>query len=410
MTRTQLITLISVLPLPLIIWQLVLQPNALTFWNIMAVSFGAIAFSSLSFVLFLGARPRFIAYHVGQKAHRILAVIGIGAILLHNQAEGFVDNPENTHQAASYGGNAQTIFLIIAGLSLVFLATKWLLYTPAILQKYIKKLSFVRYDWVKWLHHFNLVAIALMGLHVVFINNALGAPLASSLYACYLIVALSFYVPLLYAKIRRANATIASMKSLSNTIVEMIVETNQPLAIGQTVWIRQRAAEHPLTIVDKHDTQYTFIFKKVGSFTKRLATLDAQTPLFLSKGYDALPSFEKPLLYIAGGSGITPALAAVNVWKQHPTQPFHLYWSVRTMDELALDGYFRKLQRTQPQFHYYPYVTREGTQQRLTAQDLAQNIDLETATVTICAAAKATNEFEHMLRELTIDDIFTESF
>lgn len=410
MTRTQLTALISVLPLPLIIWQLVLQPNSLNFWNIIAVTLGAIAFSSLSFVLFLGARPRFIAYHLGQKAHRILAVVGVGAILLHNQAEGFVHHSHATHQAASYGGNAQTIFLIIAGLSVLFLAKKWLLYTPSMIQTAIKKSACIRYDWIKWIHHFNLVAIVLMGLHVVFINIALGAPLAGSLYALYLVIALGFYIPMLYAKIRPANAAVVNVQPLSSSMIELTVTTAQSLSIGQTVWLRKGALEHPLTIVDKQDSNYTFIVKKVGRFTNQLAALKTGTPLYISKGYDSLPSFEKPLIYITGGSGVTPALAAVNVWEKQPSVPFHLYWSVRTMDDLALDGYFRQLQRTQPQFHYYPYVTREGTKQRLTAQDLAQNIDLETATITMCASPAATQAFKHMLKELTIDDLITESF
>lgn len=86
------------------------------FWNVVTVSFGAIAYSYLCFILFLGTRPRWIKYEVAQKFHRVLPILAIAAILLHSQTEDFVNNPDGLHGAGGYGELSQNVFLIMGGL------------------------------------------------------------------------------------------------------------------------------------------------------------------------------------------------------------------------------------------------------------------------------------------------------
>lgn len=179
---------------------------------------------------------------------------------------------------------------------------------------------------------------------------------------------------------------------------------------GQVAWIRINGMEHPFTIADVNDDEVTIIFKKVGPFTKKMAQLQSGDRLYMTKGYGKLPKFEKPTIYIAGGSGIAVGMSYIKAWSKNPTQPFHLYWSVRKSNELVYDRYFRQLQQTIPNFYYTPYVTQEGLCERLTYKDLEQNLYLEQAQCFICASAKASFAFEKMLHKVQADDIHAENF
>lgn len=406
-----LTVIICVIPLPLIILQLLVQPDAISFWNIIAVSFGAIAFSFLTIVLYLGTRPRFIDYSLTQKLHRVLSVLGIAAILLHNQSEEFVNNPETIQQGGDYGGSAQTIFLILASVSLLFLATKWLSYTPHLVQQFVKRFSFIRYDWVKWIHHFNLVAILLMTLHVVIINIELGIPLVGSVYVLYIVLALGSYIPFIMRKFIRPNATITSIQVLSHSFYKLTLCSTQAAAIGQTIWIRKGYQEHPFTIVEKEGNELSLIIKKVGPFTAFLSSLKLGEALYISKGNGSKLKVTEPIIYIAGGSGVTSAIALLNEWKEQPYKPFHLYWSVRTMDERnALQGYFEEIQQSYPNFHYYSFVTQENMRKRLTINDIKQNDQAQNAQFYICASSNATKQFHQLLNEFAIKNIKSESY
>lgn len=404
--------LIFLLPLPLIFWQITTQDNGFAFWNVVTVSFGAIAYSYLCFILFLGTRPRWIKYEVAQKFHRVLPILAIAAILLHSQTEDFVNNPDGLHGAGGYGELSQNVFLIMGGLSILFLATKWLRYTPSIVQTFMKMFSFIRYDWMKWVHHLQIFGIIFMAIHVILVNIAYNTPMTAVPYIVYFGVALVFYIPFLLKKFARRNATVASVTALSSVMYELKLHMNSKkhAQLGQAAWIRINGMEHPFTIADVNDDEVTIIFKKVGPFTKKMAQLQSGDRLYMTKGYGKLPKFEKPTIYIAGGSGIAVAMSYIKAWSKNPTQPFHLYWSVRKSDELVYDRYFRQLQQTIPNFYYTPYVTQEGLCERLTYKELEQNLYLEQAQCFICASAKASFAFERMLHKVQADDVHAENF
>lgn len=414
MSRKTLLSLIFILPIPLALWQLAFQPHVDSFWPIVSTYLGAAAYSTMCFVLFLGARPRSIDYYDAQSVHRIAAVLSVVLILLHNQAEGFAHNGPGTHTAAQYGGNAQTILLIVASVSVLFLATKWMTYLPHRLQQIIRPLQhFIRYDYVKWVHHLNLVAIVLMVLHVVYMNIAWHTPVGSVLFLLYFGIAAAFYIGFLYERFfAPTNAIVQSITALSNTMVDMQIKTDlaAKYAVGSILWVRLGMHEHPFTITDRSDTQLSFIFERQGTFTKKLASQMNGEAIRIRVQRTKPLTFTTPTIYITGGTGITAAISAIRQWLQRPDTPFYLYASYRQQEDVIYAHYFYSILQKQPNFHYDIFITREDKKRRLTPERLVQNSQLEQAQCIICASTQASHSFENMLRDLGVTNIRKEAF
>jgi CDP-4-dehydro-6-deoxyglucose reductase, E3 len=67
---------------------------------------------------------------------------------------------------------------------------------------------------------------------------------------------------------------------------------------------------------------------------------------------------EKPILFIAGGTGFAPIKAMIEqLLTDGSTQPFALYWSARTQEDLYLDEKVLAWEKNVPHFKYIPHLT-----------------------------------------------------
>jgi CDP-4-dehydro-6-deoxyglucose reductase len=67
---------------------------------------------------------------------------------------------------------------------------------------------------------------------------------------------------------------------------------------------------------------------------------------------------EKPILLIAGGTGFAPIKAMIEqLLTDGHTQPFELYWSARTQEDLYLDEKVLAWEKHVPHFKYTPHLT-----------------------------------------------------
>ncbi len=413
MNRKMLLFLLCIAPIPLALWQLYFQPNADQFWSIVSTFLGAAAYSTMCIILLLGARPKGIDYYDAQIVHRIAAVGSLALILLHNQAEGLAHNGPGTHAAAQYGGNAQTIFLILAGISVLLLATKWMMYLPPRLQQIIQPVRrLFRYDYIKWIHHLNLVAIVLMVLHIVYMNIAWHTPIGMSLFLVYFGIPAAVYIAFLYNRFASGHTSVQSIESISDYMVEMSVAKKAcPNAqTGNILWVRLGLHEHPFTVTDVTNEAIFFIFERKGTFTKKLANQTPGMPLRVQIQRTRRLTFTQPTIYITGGSGITAAISAIRQWLQQPNEPFYLYASYRHQKEAIYAHYFYSILQKHAHFHYDIFITRENKKRRLTPERLVQNSDLEKAQCIICASDAAAAAFEKMLRDVSVTNIRKEAF
>ena len=70
---------------------------------------------------------------------------------------------------------------------------------------------------------------------------------------------------------------------------------------------------------------------------------------------------ERPLLAVAGGSGLAGMKAIIEEALTDPsrTAPIYLYVGARTLHDLYLDDIFRTLEEKDPRFHYIPVLSEE---------------------------------------------------
>lgn len=142
--------------------------------------------------------------------------------------------------------------------------------------------------------------------------------------------------------------------------------------------------EHPFTISSAPGSAaLELTIKTLGDYTARLGGVEPGALAFIDGPYGRFTPApnQGPLLFIAGGIGITPFLSILGEWQQHPiTQPVILVWSGTTTAELFAAEQFYSLARKQPAFTFVPVVTREqppvGGFGRITPALLAQVLAL----------------------------------
>ncbi|MCH9756503.1 MAG: NAD(P)H-flavin reductase [Gammaproteobacteria bacterium] len=69
----------------------------------------------------------------------------------------------------------------------------------------------------------------------------------------------------------------------------------------------------------------------------------------------------RPILFIAAGTGFAPIKALIEqLLTNGGTQPFMLFWSARTQEELYLDEKVLAWEKHIPHFSYTPYITNQN--------------------------------------------------
>ncbi len=69
---------------------------------------------------------------------------------------------------------------------------------------------------------------------------------------------------------------------------------------------------------------------------------------------------KQPILFIAAGTGFAPIKAMIEqLLTEGRTQPFELFWSARTKEELYLDEKVLAWEKHVPHFKYVPHATNE---------------------------------------------------
>ncbi|MBN8739120.1 MAG: hypothetical protein BGP24_09870 [Lysobacterales bacterium 69-70] len=86
---------------------------------------------------------------------------------------------------------------------------------------------------------------------------------------------------------------------------------------------------------------------------RQSATVDCHMPY----GRCRLPPDQRPVMMIAGGTGIAPmrAMLASSIARAE-TRRIELYWGVATPDALFLDAELRALSSAHPRVHYHPVI------------------------------------------------------
>lgn len=340
MARKRTFTLIIVLlvlgllPGPLIIIlnrQLIDTPGHLA-----AIDCGIIAYVWWLAITALATRPRWLANRIGLPTlyllHGIVGILALIAATIHKFATFSMFPMIKNVGNVAWG---LEIFLISYA---VFFLSGWLVDRWAVLQHFKAWLEdhFLKHQVTLWLHRLNLVAIALIWLHVQLIDRV-HVPGFMLVFNVYTVVALVIY---LAWKIHPTNigGIISSNQSVDGDVQKLSIQLNASqaqyyagdfyfLTIHQPGFSREA---HPYSVANvPQPGQLAFNIQRRGDDTTHLVYLPVGVSVRLAGPYglfsQQVEQASGPVILYGLGTGLAPLLSLAGEYGRR--EAVHLLWT-----------------------------------------------------------------------------------
>ncbi|MCI1831950.1 MAG: hypothetical protein LKI88_01755 [Bifidobacterium sp.] len=333
-------TMLFVVPLPMLL-TLVMTLPSIYLVNATAIELGVIAYSWMLAAVYLGTRPRWLDRGVGlPHLYVIHGTIGLLAIILafaHKQL---------SHSTGLIKLTGDWSFIILLGLacwSMIFMAG-WLTSRVPLLLRIKQGLErFAHHELSVWLHRINLVAVALVFIHVQLISYIASQKLFMAVFDTLTVAVFALYA---FAKFGGHAATlkgrVLSNRPIAPRVHELSVriEGNPDFTweAGDFAFIRFPGVPglgeyHPFSMVNapepsrpveasagRHAGPHSgktlvFAIREDGDFTRKISLIPPSTPVDVLPPYGRYQRFIEehaagtPIVMIAGGIGVTPLLA-----------------------------------------------------------------------------------------------------
>jgi predicted ferric reductase len=227
------------------------------------------------------------------------------------------------------------------------------------------------YQQWKLIHHLNYLMFGIVSVHAV-LSSTIITPLGAFRGLLFSIAIIAAVIKLLYDfKFFSKIYTIKSLTQVGtetfNVTIDVSAEASKNWLPGQYVALSfsRIASNHPFSISRiNSDGSIDVTFKLFGKFTRRLATLKAGDKLYVAGAYGEISSglaeLKAPLVFVAGGIGITPFRAILHrLLEQKDTRELYLFYGVRDSGFLAFNDEFKALAAAHPNFHYVPVLEKE---------------------------------------------------
>ncbi len=228
------------------------------------------------------------------------------------------------------------------------------------------------YSRLKLFHNLVSLACVCMVVHVLMAPATAESYSRLGLIGGLGVLSLVLYVhhkvirPLLRA---RRPATVRQVRKLNDDVVELELAggPQRRHRAGQFVYLRLASRvcgreEHPFTISSPPGADtITLTIKALGNYTSRLPLVEPDTRASIDGPYGRFtPERDTaPLLFVAGGIGITPFLAILREWNTAElARPVTLVWSVRRQTDFIDQGFFDELVSRHERFRCVRIVTR----------------------------------------------------
>lgn len=167
---------------------------------------------------------------------------------------------------------------------------------------------------------------------------------------------------------RRYSARIAGIDDVGpdTRVLKLELENRLRLPFTAGQYALLSAAGHearPFSIASTPDApQLEFHIRSLGQglsgFLVNDAALGTAVTIEAPFGASHWRASDRPLLALAGGLGVAPLKAILETQLATAgAPPCHLYWGVRTAEQLYLDRFFRHLAQKYPRFGYIPVLS-----------------------------------------------------
>lgn len=173
---------------------------------------------------------------------------------------------------------------------------------------------------------------------------------------------------------------------------------------------------HPMSLSRINEDSAEVTFKVVGNFTRVLSHLKKDNHMFITGAYGTLYKVVKdttaPLVFIAGGIGITPFRSIIShELENYPDREIHLFFCAKDESSFAFNEDFMQLAVTHKNFHYLEVC--EATAGYLTIKTLQQHLtEFSNKQFFICGPDAMREALMEQLEDVGVskDDIAYEEF
>jgi len=342
---------------------------------------GLISYTYFMVVLIISSRikalDRIYGHDRVMKFHGYLAVTALVLAVVHRQIKIHVFPFTNTQ--IIFGMIALYIFMVITFLT-IFVMVPNMLHRIKTLDRFrIFVNTHLRLDYsiLKVIHNFFVLAILALSVHVMLASSTL-ENWSRMIYIGGLsaFAGISWVIQKIIKPIinGRKGFVVESVKSISDNITEVTIRATGTSELpkykaGQFAFFSFKDKtlghdEHPFTISSSpKESTITFTAKDLGDYSRKLSQLAPGTRVRMDGPYGIFnipDDSQKPLLFLAGGIGITPFLSILkDIEKEKSKKNINLFWGVRKRSDLVYEAQLNDLQSQIEGFAYTPVLSKE---------------------------------------------------
>ena len=362
-----LIYFLSPIPVFLIFYSLTPSKPYHTPLRLVADFMAITAYIWLIYQFILTSRLKFVDRNFGMDKiihfHIIMSVVAIQLALTKGIIFLFIR--ENDITQIGSGINAAVQFIILMILGVIYLRG------PGVKKKKI------RYDAAKFVHNFTIFSASYIFLHVILSNSLYESIFLIIIFAAFYLMALGFWLNfkvIRRLKIKRAPYEIVDVKNEAGTYWTLSFKSKIgnvfEYAPGQYCYISiisQNLSKefHPFSFSSspiKKDI-ISVTIKELGDYTNDIGKVNVGDIAYIEGPYgiiNSLDSNTEEIIFIAGGSGITPFLSTLRYMRDtNDTRKTTLLWGVRFPYEIFLKEEFEKMVEINPNLKVFPVVSND---------------------------------------------------
>jgi predicted ferric reductase len=344
-----------------------------------AMIFGACAYGWLMAEFLLIARIKLWERYFGQdflfRFHAIMAMICVLFIALHK----YIEQREAGETFSGLVGDISLgIFLFIGIMALLFMADSFIVAIPFLkkLRRYLERKQFALYESSIFVHNLVISAVIIMYAHVMIVSSSTKE--MKFIYTIYFLAGMLFYI---YHKIikrfilSRNAFYVKSVTKESDSMwtMKLVPEIGEVFNFkpGQFGFIRLFGSEiprqeHPFSFSSEpsHRKYLSVTIKELGNYTSMVKHVKEGCSAWVDAPYGRFSyvnfPWEKSVMLIAGGIGITPALSMLrHMHSQNPLFSVTLLWGMNSRHDIIHTDELKKMKSDMPNFNMVPVMFKD---------------------------------------------------
>jgi predicted ferric reductase len=345
------------------------------------MALGACAYTWFISELIIIARIKLWERYFGQdflfRFHSLMALLLLFLAFAHKMIE---EEAVGETRTGSIGDIALMVFICISIVSVFLMVNTFFSAIPIIFKarRFILSKRIGRYESLVTIHNVVIIGIIIMFFHVMRTSNAHSHLPVKIAYIAYFTAGISFYV---YHKIikrfilaRNSYLVKSVMKEPGNMwTLKFAPQKGEVFDFkpGQFAFIRIFGEgvppyEHPFSISSEpsHRKYLSVTIKELGDYTSVIKNIKEGSTAWIDAPYGRFSylnyPWERSIMLIVGGVGITPALSMLRyMHAKDPHRHVTLLWGMNNRNEMLHAEEFKKMRTDMKYFNMVPIMFKD---------------------------------------------------